>query len=80
MPRTMDFRFKPVYWRLRAEEMQALADSMGSVPECKERMLRVVEEYEQMALCLERMLHDLLEGGRRDGGSASNVTSFRPTG
>jgi hypothetical protein len=72
----MDFRYKPIYWHLRAEETRALAESMAFMPECKERLLRVADEYTQMAQCLERMLHDLLEAGRRDG-PASNVTSFR---
>lgn len=80
MQRTMDFRYKPVYWQLRAEETRSLAESMATMPECKERLMRVADEYEQMGQYLERMLRDLLEAGRRDGGSFANVTSFRPTG
>jgi hypothetical protein len=80
MPRTMDFRYKPTYWYLRAEETRALAESMATIPECRDRLLRVAEEYEQMGQCLERMLRELLEAGRRDGGPMGNVTSFRPTG
>lgn len=78
MQRTMDFRYKPIYWYLEAEKTRSLAESMASMPECRERLLRVADEYEQIGQALERLLRDLLESHRHDAGS--NVTSFRPTG
>lgn len=69
MSRGMDFRMKPVFWRLQAEMTRSLAESMASVPEARDRLLRIAEEYEQIAQCLERQLRELL-----DVGGTSNVT------
>lgn len=73
-----DYTHKPLYWRMRAEEARSIAEGF-SVDECRERMLRVAEEYEVIAHCLEVALRELLEMNSEER-SPRNVTPFRPAG
>jgi hypothetical protein len=80
-PQRLDYTYKPIYWRLRAEETRANAEAM-TIPECRDRLLRVADEYESVARCLEQMLRDLL-GHESNGATpdhAHNIRPFRPTG
>jgi hypothetical protein len=76
------YLYRPQYWRLRAEETRTLAEQM-TIQECKEKMLRIAEDYEAMANCLERHLRDLL-GVTPDGPPEyaweRKVTPLRPAG
>jgi hypothetical protein len=38
----------PEHWRLRAEEARALAAQISD-PECKSMMLRIADDYEELA-------------------------------
>lgn len=55
----LNYTYRPIYWRLRAEELRSIADAM-SVADCKERLHHLANEYDAVADSLERSLRDLL--------------------
>jgi hypothetical protein len=46
---TLFFQVKSSYWRLRAEETRALAESMTTNLDAYGAMLRIADEYERLA-------------------------------
>jgi predicted Rossmann-fold nucleotide-binding protein len=47
----------PKYWRERAEEARMVADELTD-PDSKRRMLRVADDYEELAKRAEKRLRD----------------------
>ncbi len=56
----MNYTYKPQYWRFQAEELRAKADEM-MVPHCRQTMLMIAEQYDELARSLEHELRALLK-------------------
>ena len=63
----------PEYWRKRAKVVRALVEKMHE-PEAKEMMLRIAQEYEDLAKAAEQQRHIPAQG---DSTNKSDDTQFR---
>lgn len=77
----LDYTYKPVYWRLRAEETRTIAANM-TIVECRDMLLRMATDYDTLADTLEHALQTLLNNDGESPGRVETrkVTPFRPAG
>lgn len=69
----MNYTYKPQYWRFQAEELRAKAEEM-MIPHCKQAMMLIAEQYDELARNLEHELRVLLKSS--DDRSDNNVTQL----